>query len=111
MKMHFATTVILSAIVVGCGNIESGESPVVSIDSGATASTLPYEARGPDQMDRVSIEVVHKKMTEGGALLICAYESETALSTFALPGSITLAEFEKRAAEIPKDRELFFYCA
>ena len=111
MKMHWATTIILTGILVSCGNIESEEPPALSIDLDGDASSSPYETRHPDQIDRVSKEIVHRKITEDGALLICAYENEPAVSTFALPGSMTLAEFEKRAAEIPKDQELFFYCA
>jgi hypothetical protein len=40
---------------------------------------------------------------------VCAYPDETKCSSIRLAGSLTLSELAMR--DIPKDRELVFYCA
>lgn len=46
----------------------------------------------------------------GGALLVCAYETEEWCREADLAGSISLHEFRKLRPKIPKDRTIIFYC-
>jgi hypothetical protein len=43
--------------------------------------------------------------------LVCAYEDEEKCRSMLLAGAQTLAEFRRRLEEVPKDREIVFYCA
>jgi len=54
---------------------------------------------------------VYKKVRSGKALLVCAYEQEEKFVKFRLEGAISLKELESRLPELPKDREIVFYCA
>ena len=44
-------------------------------------------------------------------LLVCAYDDEAKCRANQLRGATTLNEFRSRAASLPKDREIVFYCA
>ncbi|MBI3128536.1 MAG: ArsR family transcriptional regulator [Candidatus Tectomicrobia bacterium] len=59
---------------------------------------------------RIGAKEAYGKMEEG-ALLVCAYEEEEKCKKINLEGSLNLREFEQRAGNLGKDRELIFYCA
>ena len=44
-------------------------------------------------------------------LLVCAYEKEEEFRQYDLEGAISLGEFRKRKASLPKDENIIFYCA
>jgi hypothetical protein len=46
-----------------------------------------------------------------GALLVCAYDDSRKYSENHLEGAISLHDLDQRAATLPRDRELIFYCA
>lgn len=58
---------------------------------------------------RVSAQEVRSKLQSGGALLVCAYESDVKFRQAALDGAIAFSEFERRKASLPRDVELVFY--
>jgi hypothetical protein len=60
---------------------------------------------------RISAEEARRRVTGGGALLVCAYDDETKCNTLKLEGAISLASFHGRLAGVPKDQEIIFYCA
>jgi len=60
---------------------------------------------------RVSPEEVRKKVNEGKALLVCAYEDEEKFKKMRLEGAISLGEFKLRLSSLTKDQEVVFYCA
>jgi len=60
---------------------------------------------------RVSPEEVRKKVNEGKALLVCAYEDEEKFKKMRLEGAISLAEFKLKLLSLTKDQEVVFYCA
>jgi len=60
---------------------------------------------------RVSPEEVRKKVNEGKALLVCAYEDEEKFKKMRLEGAISLAEFKLKLLSLTKDQEIVFYCA
>ena len=58
---------------------------------------------------RVSAEEVRARLQSGKAILVCAYESDAKFRDTALDGAISLSEFERRKASLPRDVELVFY--
>jgi rhodanese-related sulfurtransferase len=46
-----------------------------------------------------------------GALLVCAYDDPEKFDQNHLEGAIPLADLERQASSLPKNRELIFYCA
>lgn len=47
--------------------------------------------------------------SEEGALLVCAYGDTEKCASMELDGAIPFTEFEKKAADVPKDRTVVFY--
>jgi len=64
----------------------------------------------PD-IERISVEEAHRKVGANQALLVCAYEEEAKCRSVNLGGSISLTDFQTKAASLPKDREIIFFCA
>lgn len=60
---------------------------------------------------RMQIQEARNKVQDDVALLVCAYDSEEMCGGIRLEKAITLGEFNARLAEIPKDKELIFYCS
>lgn len=65
----------------------------------------------PDEIERVSPEDVYERVQNAGALLVCAYESDIGFWAFELEGAISLEQFREMLIQLPKDQEVFFYCA
>jgi rhodanese-related sulfurtransferase len=63
-----------------------------------------------DQVERVEVERAREAVEAGRALLVCAYD-DAKCARMRLGGSITVRELEQRAASLPKDQEIIFYCA
>ena len=63
-----------------------------------------------DQVERVDVEKAREAVEAGRALLVCAYD-DAKCARMRLGGSITVRELEQRAASLPKDQEIIFYCA
>jgi hypothetical protein len=61
--------------------------------------------------DRIDVEEARRKVSAGDAFLVCAYEDETKCDRIRLEGAVAVKQFETRAAGLPKDREIIFYCA
>ena len=51
-----------------------------------------------------------RRHVESGAILVCAYEDEAKCDAMTLPGAIPLRGLERRAAGLPREQELIFYC-
>ncbi|MBS3906601.1 MAG: hypothetical protein KGZ49_06145 [Syntrophaceae bacterium] len=64
-----------------------------------------------EEPKRVSPDEVHKKVKEGKALLVCAYEDEEKFKKVRLEGAISHGEFKLRDPSITKNQEIIFYCA
>jgi rhodanese-related sulfurtransferase len=63
------------------------------------------------EVERVSPQEVRPSVQSGEALLVCAYEDEDKCRKMDLEGAITLKEFQSRSPDLPKDKEIVFYCA
>jgi hypothetical protein len=60
---------------------------------------------------RIAVEDARRKVQANQALLVCAYEDEGKCRMVNLEGSIPLTRFQARAASLPKDQEIIFFCA
>ena len=61
--------------------------------------------------DLISPEEAHEHLESGDTLLVCAYDDASKWAQNHLEGAISLDEFASRAATLPRDREIIFYCA
>lgn len=61
--------------------------------------------------ERVTPQEIYPRIQSGEALLVCAYADEARCRSMQLEGSLTLQEFQARLPDLPKDREIVFYCA
>lgn len=62
-------------------------------------------------IERISVGEAHTKVAASQALLVCAYDDEAKCRKLDLHGSISLTSFESKAASLPKDQEIIFFCA
>lgn len=53
----------------------------------------------------------HQRVSSGGALLVCAYQSDYKFQNVRLQGAIPLSSFEEELTSIDRAREIIFYCA
>lgn len=60
---------------------------------------------------RISVADARRRVEEGKALLVCAYESEEVCSGMMLDGALSLAQFRERTPSLDKGQEVVFYCA
>jgi hypothetical protein len=60
---------------------------------------------------RITPAEAYKKVTSGGALLVCAYDSDEKYAAFKLEGSIPFSRFQSMEAALAKSNEIIFYCA
>ena len=61
--------------------------------------------------ERIDVSKAWQELMAGRALLVCAYEDEQKCAKMNLHGSINMAQFASKAAMLPKDQEIIFYCA
>jgi hypothetical protein len=61
-------------------------------------------------VERVSVEEARREAQAGRALLVCAYD-DAKCARVPLQGATTLSELSRRAASLPRDQQLIFYCA
>jgi hypothetical protein len=60
---------------------------------------------------RIGPEEAYRHVKSGEAILVCAYDDEATFQNMRLDMAISLGEFQKLLPEIPKEREIIFYCA
>jgi len=81
---------------------------VVSAPVATPGRPLP---KRPSQVVRIGPQATWTKVQAGEALIICAYEKPGKCDDVALQGSISQDDLLGRINDVPKDRELIFYCA
>jgi uncharacterized protein (TIGR02284 family) len=62
-------------------------------------------------VERVDVQDARKRVQAGNSMLVCAYDDDEKFRKNNLEGAISYATFEARKDEIPRSRELIFYCA
>ena len=60
---------------------------------------------------RIGPKEAREKTVSGNALLVCAYASAAKFADNHLEGAISLADFQAKADQLPKEQEIIFYCA
>lgn len=60
---------------------------------------------------RVTAADARSRISEGGALLVCAYDDPAAFRSNHLEGAISLQEFRAKSLSLDREREVIFYCA
>jgi hypothetical protein len=63
------------------------------------------------EVPRISAQDARQKVQGGQAVLVCAYDDEAKCSSMQLEGAVSLAEFQRMQASLPKSREIILYCA
>lgn len=61
-------------------------------------------------IERVTPEYTDEKVTSGDGCLICAYDDNEKFKQNNLKGAISLDEFNNQVKDLPKEKELIFYC-
>jgi hypothetical protein len=72
------------------------------------------EARGQHgdaSVERIGAGEARRRVAEGRAVLVCAYEDEEKCRRLKLQGAHTLRELEAGMATLPRSQEIVFYCA
>jgi hypothetical protein len=62
-------------------------------------------------IQRIGVEAARQKVQANQALLVCAYQDDAKCRMVNLEGSIPLTSFQSRAASLPKNQEVIFFCA
>jgi hypothetical protein len=62
-------------------------------------------------VERITVEEAHKRVTANQALLVCAYEDDDKCRALDVDGSISLTGFRSKTASLPKSQEIIFFCA
>ncbi len=62
------------------------------------------------EFERISVVEARNRVQGKQALLVCAYPDDAKFKAAQLDGAISLANFESRAASLPKSQEIIFYC-
>ena len=60
---------------------------------------------------RIGPEEANRKVKSGEAILVCAYDDDATFQKMRLDMAISLGEFQRRLPEIPREKEIIFYCA
>lgn len=60
---------------------------------------------------RVAAADARSRVSEGSALLVCAYDNAAAFRSNHLEGAISLQEFRAKSLSLDRGREVIFYCA
>jgi len=74
------------------------------------AAAQPAAAVAPADVERVSVAQARKRVQEGRALLVCAYEGDDKFAAMKLEGAISWSALQKRLPALDKKTEIIFYC-
>ena len=58
---------------------------------------------------RIEPKDAHAHVTQGNALIVCAYDDDRC-EEVAVQNMTTRSEFEEKADDLDRDREIIFYC-
>ena len=87
-------------------------APAASVDPSPSAPREAARAEQPRGPKRISPESVQRRMASADPpLLVCGYDNDRKCSDIAIDGAITYNEFLSRLGQLPKGREIIFYCA
>jgi bifunctional DNA-binding transcriptional regulator/antitoxin component of YhaV-PrlF toxin-antitoxin module len=64
-----------------------------------------------ERVERISAGDARRRVAEGRAVLVCAYEDEERCRRLKLERAHTLRELEAGMSTLSRDQEIVFYCA
>jgi len=74
--------------------------------------TFPKEGGNiMEAIPRITVEEARQKVLTGESLLVCAYDDDVRFNQLRLDGAVSLKEFQLHFAELPRNKEIIFYCA
>ena len=59
---------------------------------------------------RIDVQTVRQQVGRG-ALLVCGYDDEQKCGDAGVSGSITFKQLQAQLAQLPKNQEIYFFCA
>jgi hypothetical protein len=62
------------------------------------------------EIERIGVAEARRTVQANAALLVCAYAEEARWNSARLDGAMPLTRLEARAATLPRDQEIIFYC-
>lgn len=62
-----------------------------------------------ESVERISPETAKSEMEAGKAVMVCAYDDEHCKS-MQIEGTLLRGDFVSKLSNIPKDKEIIFYC-
>lgn len=62
-------------------------------------------------IERIDARQARAHLTQGDALLVCAYDSQEKFLNNRLGGALSLEDLQTFEADLPRSREIIFYCA
>ena len=63
-----------------------------------------------EKIKRIDAHEVNRKLQNGTALLICAYDDEALFKRMKLRGALSLKDLQARLPDLPKNQDIVFYC-
>ncbi len=64
---------------------------------------------GKENVERISPEAAKSEVEAGKAVMVCAYDDEHCKS-MQIEGTLLRGDFVNKLSDIPKDKEIIFYC-
>jgi len=104
--------VVVIAMIVGAViSLESRRPVRAALPAGATAGPLPTLPIPNPGVPRISLQDLQVKLVQGEAVLVdvrgkAAYDEAHAQGAISFPE----AELDARLGELPRDKDLVFYC-
>lgn len=95
--------------ILGIG-IAAGLGTIAALAPGAAAAE-PAAVVTPAEVARVPVAEARKRVQEGRALLVCAYEGDDKFAAMKLEGAISWSALQKRLPALDKKTEIILYCA
>lgn len=97
----------LGTLLAGCRVAESNPAPTMP-----TARPTPSKAPSPAEIPRIQVQELWERLQAGEAIVIVDVRSQKEYEQEHIAGAISLPleELARRAAELPRDRLLVFYC-
>jgi len=60
---------------------------------------------------RISPEETRKKVLDGTAIFVCAYDDEEKFRKMHLEGAVSFSAFKSKFPSLSREQEIIFYCA
>lgn len=79
--------------------------------SAEPAATATAAAVAPEEIPRISVAEAHAKVSEGKALLVCAYGDRSKCASLGVKSGMTWVDFAEKLPELDQEQVIILYCA